>query len=122
MCPVQAPVKLERGADQREMGQRLPEVAQRFAADRDLFGAEANMICVSRQLLEHAPSVVHPARSHRRLCVPLLGIHPQRGETFGGIGDLVLRRDDLQFVAAGLEGGPDHRIHCRQRVLQRIPH
>jgi hypothetical protein len=52
----------------------------------------------------------------------LLGIHPKRGETFRGIGNFVLRGDDLKLVAPRLERGPDHGVHRGKRVFQRGSH
>src|SRR5258708_28826246 len=70
MGPVQAPVKLERGADQREMGQCLWKIAQRFATDRDFFRVKADMVGIGQHFLEYKPSFVHSSRSHECFRVP----------------------------------------------------
>src|SRR4029079_109519 len=57
----QLSVQGDRGLDKSQMGERLGEVSQLFAAGADLFGEQAEMVGVGQHLLERQPGLVQPA-------------------------------------------------------------
>src|SRR5471032_2985733 len=124
MRAVQATVELERGADQRKMGQCLRKIAQRFATDRNLFGVETNVVRISQHFLEYKPSFVHASRSHQCFCVP----ERTRAESTFLAGKAVQRitariaedqRIDAQFVADGIERGKPARVFRADETHER---
>ncbi len=52
------------------MGERLWEVSQGLAGRSDLLGIQADVVGVGEHLLEHQPSLGHPARAGERFDVP----------------------------------------------------
>src|SRR2546422_4395292 len=66
----QLAVEVVGGADQREVGERLREVAEQLAGAPDLLGVEAEMVRVGEHLVEDEQCLVQPARAGKRLDVP----------------------------------------------------
>ena len=63
-------VEVDGRRDQRQVGERLREVAQRLAGRADLLGVEAEVVRVGEHLLERQPRLVEPPRPRQRLDVP----------------------------------------------------
>src|SRR5215207_1985508 len=55
---VQPFVEADGGVDQREVGERLGEVADPLAGGVDLLGIEAEVVCIGQHLRERQPGVV----------------------------------------------------------------
>src|SRR5262249_33650582 len=54
-------VEVDRGADQREVGEGLREVPEQLAGRPDLLRVEAQVVRVREHLLEHEPRLVEPS-------------------------------------------------------------
>src|SRR6476620_10973641 len=67
---AQGPVEVDRGADQREVGEGLGEVALLLAGAADLLGVEAHVVGVGEHLLEGQPRLVQASRTGEGLDVP----------------------------------------------------
>src|SRR6187402_1869802 len=70
MFAAETPVKLECGANQSQMRERLRKVSERLPADGDLFRIKPNVIRVGQHFFEHEPAFIHAARASERLCIP----------------------------------------------------
>ena len=80
---VQRTIQVERGADQRQVRERLREVARRLARGPDLLGVQADVVRVCQHLLEHRACASLPARvkastnqKEHRLNVPSGSVNP----------------------------------------------
>src|SRR5262249_31572354 len=67
---AELPIEVDRGADQRQVGERLREVPEQLAARADLLGVEAEVVRVGEHLLEREPRFPHAAGARERLYVP----------------------------------------------------
>jgi hypothetical protein len=63
-------VEVDGGADQREVGERLGEVAELLAGGSDFFGVEAEVVGVGEHLVERETRVVEAAGAGERFDVP----------------------------------------------------
>src|SRR5215469_2196469 len=63
-------VEVERGADQRQVGEGLREVALLLAGTADLLGVQAQVVGVGEHLLEGQPCLVKSPGAGERLDVP----------------------------------------------------
>src|SRR5437762_1183300 len=61
---AESPVKVEGGADQGQVSQRLREVAQRLAARASLFCVQAEVVAVTEHLLEQQAGLREAGRVH----------------------------------------------------------
>src|SRR6478752_10390359 len=59
--PAQRLVEADRRIDERQVGERLREVADLLAGQGDLLGVQARVVAVGEHLLESGPRVVQPA-------------------------------------------------------------
>ena len=66
---VQLPVEVQDRGDEREVGERLREVADLLSGGVDLFGVEADVVGVGQHLRERQPSLVEPPRAGERIDV-----------------------------------------------------
>src|SRR6266540_1732377 len=66
---VQPLVDADRGVDQREVGERLREVADLLAGGVDLLGIEAEVVGIGQHLRERQPGVVEAPRAGERVDV-----------------------------------------------------
>lgn len=57
---TQRSVEIERGANERHVGERLGKITECFAGGTGLFRVQPQMIRVTQHLLEHQPRVVEP--------------------------------------------------------------
>jgi len=67
---AEATVEVERGADQRQVGQRLGEVPWLLSGAADLLGIQAYVVGVGEHLLEREPRLVEAPGAGERLAVP----------------------------------------------------
>src|SRR5690242_7219066 len=67
---VHGAVEVERGADQRQVGQGLGEVPLLFPGAADLLGVQAQMVGVSEHFLERQTRLLEPPGPGERLDVP----------------------------------------------------
>src|SRR5579875_57055 len=63
-------VDIVAGSDQREMGESLRVVTQRFAGQPDLFRIEADVVAVGQHLFKHQPRFVEPTGTGKGLGEP----------------------------------------------------
>ncbi|GAA3120699.1 hypothetical protein GCM10020254_79850 [Streptomyces goshikiensis] len=70
VASAQRAVEVEGGADQREVGEGLGEVAQLFSGRADLLREQTEVVGVGEHLLEGEPGLLQPARAGQRLHVP----------------------------------------------------
>src|SRR3954454_23049342 len=61
LLPVQGRVEAGGGVDQRQVRERLGEVADLFPGQGDLLGVQPHVVGVGEHLLEGRPCVLHPA-------------------------------------------------------------
>jgi uncharacterized membrane protein YccC len=66
----QGAVQIVGGADQRQVGEGLREVAERVAGRADLLRVEPEVVRVGEHLLERQPRLVQPPGARERLDVP----------------------------------------------------
>src|SRR5690606_37154442 len=109
----QRAIQVHRGADQREVGERLGEVAQGLAAGTDLFSVEADVVGVAVHALEELARVVQEAGLGSAGAG--IGLHaPEGAEVEGALSlrvDAVLRGlgviavDEAVVAQSSLAGG-----------------
>src|SRR5215216_2889644 len=67
---VELVVQVDGGVDQRQVGERLGEVAQLLPGLADLLGVQAQVVGVGEHLLEDQPGLLQASRTGQRIHIP----------------------------------------------------
>jgi hypothetical protein len=121
---VELVVEVDGGVDERQVGERLGEVAELLAGEADLLGVQAEVVGVGEHLLQRQPRLLQPTRAGQRVHVPegadrerpLLAAQP----VGGGAG--VVPVDEAvgdQLGVHRVQGGQPHRVAGDDEAGQR---
>src|SRR5215467_6110672 len=121
---VELVVEVDRGGDQRQVAERLWEVAQLLPGAADLLRIQPQMVGVGEHLLEDKPRLIQPPRAGQGVDVPERAqgegaLIP--GQPVGGGGRVVPVDQAVgdQLAVHRLQAGQPHRVARGHEALQR---